>query len=235
MGRDLELSRVFGLSVRALTRRPVTALLLAVLSIYLPELTFLHLMPSAPVELLSLESLFYWLGLFGMTSLWAIFFGWVAFQVVDDRARKPLVEVAARALPFVLTLLLSTLLALLGMLALVVPGLIIAIACSVALPAAAVERLDPMQAINRSVVLTDNRRWAIFGITLAMYLPPLLAATMLEWRMDDQQFFPDRENPLVTYVSRPITDALQGAWGGAISAAFYAELLRLGPFRRASR
>jgi|CXWL01.1.fsa_nt_gi hypothetical protein len=227
--RDLELPRVFELSVRALTRRPVAALLLAALSIYLPELAFLNLMPSEPVKLLSLDSLLFWLGFFGMTSLSAIFHGWVAFQVVDDRARKPLVEVAARALPFVITFLVLTLFTLLGMLALVVPGVIIAIACTAAIPAAAIERLNPMQAINRSVELTENRRWAILGFTLAMVLPPLLAASVFEWMMNDQQLFPDRENPVITYGSRPITDALQVAWGGAVAAALYAELRRLGP------
>ncbi len=227
--RDLELSRVFGLSVHALLRRPVTALLLAALSIYLPELAYLHLMPAAPENLVSLASLPLWVGYFGIMSLSAVFVGWITFQVIDDRKRKPLAEVAARVAPLVTTSFLLTLFTLLGLLALVVPGIVIAIACTVAVPAAAIERLGPMQAINRSVELTENRRWAILGFTIALIAPPLLAASVFEWIVNDRQLFPDQDNPIITYTTRPIADALQVVWGGAVSAAFYAELRRLPP------
>lgn len=52
----------------------------------------------------------------------------------------------------------------LGFLLLIVPGIILAVMWSVAVPAKIVERIGVMQAFSRSNDLTRGRRWAIFGL-----------------------------------------------------------------------
>lgn len=52
----------------------------------------------------------------------------------------------------------------LGTLLLIVPGVILALMWSVAVPAMIVERTGVMQAFSRSNDLTRGRRWAIFGL-----------------------------------------------------------------------
>ena len=55
-----------------------------------------------------------------------------------------------------------------GLLLLVVPGAIMACALFVAAPAAVVERLGPVAALERSWQLTKGHRWNIFGVTFAI-------------------------------------------------------------------
>jgi hypothetical protein len=53
-----------------------------------------------------------------------------------------------------------------GMLLLVVPGVIIATALFVAVPAAVVEKEGGLKALHRSAFLTKGHRWGIFGISV---------------------------------------------------------------------
>jgi len=54
----------------------------------------------------------------------------------------------------------------LGMVLLIVPGLILAVMWSVAVPAAVVERTGVIESLSRSVALTRERRWRVFGAVL---------------------------------------------------------------------
>jgi len=75
----------------------------------------------------------------------------------------------ARRLWAVLPAALLVLLAIVGAwLLLWVPGVMVAVATSVAIPAAAAERLGPKAAFRRSLELTRGHRWSIFGAFLAM-------------------------------------------------------------------
>jgi hypothetical protein len=58
---------------------------------------------------------------------------------------------------------------LLGLIALVVPGLMIATAWLVSMPSLVVERVGIRAAINRSIWLTSGYRWPVFGF-LAVFL-----------------------------------------------------------------
>jgi hypothetical protein len=55
-----------------------------------------------------------------------------------------------------------------GYLLLVVPGILVATAASVALPAVVVERLGPVRALRRSFQLTRGHRWSLFAAFLAI-------------------------------------------------------------------
>jgi len=63
----------------------------------------------------------------------------------------------------------SALMTAVGLALLVVPGVVIACALYVALPALMVERMGPLAALRRSRALTHGHRWSIFGV-LALFL-----------------------------------------------------------------
>jgi hypothetical protein len=54
----------------------------------------------------------------------------------------------------------------LGMVLLIVPGVILAVMWSVAVPAAVVERTGVIESLSRSIALTRERRWRVFGAIL---------------------------------------------------------------------
>jgi len=62
--------------------------------------------------------------------------------------------------------LLATILTFLGMIALIIPGIIVAVALYVAVPACVVERLGPVPSLRRSARLTKGFRGRIFGLLL---------------------------------------------------------------------
>ncbi len=70
----------------------------------------------------------------------------------------------ARLLPVIGTGLLVGLAVLGGFLLLIIPGMIAAVALSVALPAAVVDRKGPFEALRYSAELTKGYRWPVFGV-----------------------------------------------------------------------
>lgn len=62
----------------------------------------------------------------------------------------------------------------LGMLLFVLPGLIFALVFFVAMPAAIVERLPALEALKRSVQLTEGHRWTILGYMVILWIVSLL-------------------------------------------------------------
>jgi len=58
----------------------------------------------------------------------------------------------------------------LGFMLLVVPGVILALMWSVAVPAMFVERLGAFDALRRSGILTENHRWSILGLMIVLGL-----------------------------------------------------------------
>ena len=57
-----------------------------------------------------------------------------------------------------------------GFFLLVVPGIIIAVALSVAIQVCVVERRGPFASIGRSRFLTKGNRWGIFGLSLLLFV-----------------------------------------------------------------
>jgi hypothetical protein len=74
-----------------------------------------------------------------------------------------------RGLPVVGTGLLMGLGTMVGMLLLVVPGIVLAVAWCTAIPAVVVERMGPVAALRRSFALTRGQRWAVFAGFLALH------------------------------------------------------------------
>jgi uncharacterized membrane protein len=115
----------------------------------------------------------YWATMLFATLGGFILQAYVIHIVVDGlRGNQPSIgsslAAAMRSLiPLILTGLLVTLGAYVGMILLIVPGIILFVMWSVAVPVVVVERVGPLQAMGRSRFLTKGSRWAIFGLSLA--------------------------------------------------------------------
>jgi len=66
-----------------------------------------------------------------------------------------------------------------GLLLLVVPGIMLATALSVSVPASVVERLGPIGSLRRSANLTNGYRWKILGIGLLLFVVSLGSSALI--------------------------------------------------------
>jgi hypothetical protein len=115
-----------------------------------------------------------------------------------------------------------------AMILLLVPGLMLATAWSVSLPALAVERLGPVTALRRSLALTRGNRWSIFGPALVVWIAStgmyILAAKIFGGGASLVVAF---RMPLFAYVIGPIVNTLREICLAALLAAIYVELAGL--------
>lgn len=74
------------------------------------------------------------------------------------------------ALPALATALLFILAVLAGMVLLIIPGIILSMMYSVAVPVTIIENRDPIDSLKRSASLTDGYKWSIFGFNFIMNL-----------------------------------------------------------------
>lgn len=218
----LELSRLFTLTVYALSYRPLTALTIAVVTIYLPSLVVARFVPP-PEEVFSMESMLWALKSTPIYSVAAIFQSWVAFQALEGNASVSALRSTLMRLPTLYTAsAVVMLVAVAGVYAFIIPGVIWGLACTVVIPAAAIERVGVVQSIQRSFELTRGRRLALLGYALAILLPMALASMLVElafvgWRFDQLETSP---------VKGPL-DAVSAMVSAAFSAAAYVELMNL--------
>ena len=75
-----------------------------------------------------------------------------------------------RLLPLIVAFFLVVVLVVLGLLALIVPGIWIAVKLSMVFPAVVFERTGPFAAIGRSWALTKGNWWRVFGTLLVVFL-----------------------------------------------------------------
>ncbi len=85
-----------------------------------------------------------------------------------------------RGLPVIAAGLLVWLAILGATLLLVVPGIVVMVATSVAVPAAVVERRGPLEAFRRSLALTRGARWPLFASGLALLVVVMLLSTLAQ-------------------------------------------------------
>lgn len=105
-----------------------------------------------------------------------------AFQVMRGRAML-IGEAVRRGLSRFWSIIglaiLATLGIIVGIILLIVPGIMLAIRWSVALPACVVENLGPLAAMRRSAELTKGHRWKIFGVFILILVIVLIAAMII--------------------------------------------------------
>ena len=225
--RDLELSRVLSVALLSLGRQPVTALVFAVVLIYLPIFSLARFWPPAPASVFSLDFVIYAVGLTPLVAICALFSAWVAHQAVRPPTRAASGSAASQAFAVFLTSIIVSAGAIVGAVLFVAPGVIWLLACCVAIPVAAIERLSPLASIRRSFALSGNRLWIIFGYMAAVFLPLAAAVTLLELALVGWDVHARERSEVIVYVLRPIADTLSAVLGASMSAALYSELTRL--------
>jgi hypothetical protein len=114
----------------------------------------------------------------------------------------------------------------LGLVLLVVPGILLMVAASVAIPAAVVERPGVGGAIRRSFQLTRGRRWAVFaaGLTTLVAVWVLTAAVQLGATVLASTLLPPQQAPLGVIVSSQLGNVLFSALPLVGIAVAYHEL-----------
>lgn len=100
---------------------------------------------------------------------------------------------------------------------LLVPGLMLAVAWQVALPACVVERLGPIRSLSRSAQLTKGHRWKLFGLMLVVILIGALAGGTVAGAALTAGRVPG-------LVLRWLVNAVVGAYGAIVAIVAYHDL-----------
>ncbi|MGE0551014.1 MAG: hypothetical protein AB7O24_19275 [Kofleriaceae bacterium] len=134
----------------------------------------------------------------------------------------------SRLLPTIAVSIVAAIGQVLGLLALLIPGLILMCMWYVAVPASVVERPGILGALGRSRELTRGYRWPIFGIIIVVGLISGAANGLLETVfVDTYEVADDLELPTSwrTYMVYEVLSSLVfGALGAAMAAAAYVGL-----------
>ena len=112
-----------------------------------------------------------------------------------------------------------------GMILLVVPGVMMAVAWSVAVPAQVVEKTGVIQSFSRSAELTRGSRWAIFGLFFVYLLLAfgfMLVAGLIFAALSFMTGGP--ESLVMRGVITPLLQAVTSMIGASGAAAVYYEL-----------
>ena len=168
-----------------------------------------------------------------MSGLGALYVAWLALQLADDGSARPGSSFPSMrrmlvAAPAVFAAGMISCVATIGAsILLLVPGLMVAVAWSVAAPALAVERLGPLAALSRSADLTRGNRWRIFGL-MAIALVFLAVLGALAIMPFGKQTVP-LLGAIVTLSSItviPLVSAVSRALINALLASIYVEVTR---------
>lgn len=143
-----------------------------------------------------------------------------AFQ---DMRRRPvrLVEslnVVLRTLWPLTGLALASLLTMVGLVLLIVPGLILSTLWFVVLPACIVEQLGPWTSLRRSAELTRGHRWKVLGLTLLLMIGTFVGSSVIE------SWVTAATSPVVGTVSDLMWTAIWTAFTATTTIATYQQL-----------
>lgn len=216
----LRVGDVFGRSVEMFTRRPGLFLLLAlidlvpsyVLNVLLGRSEGSPLIVGATVAA-ALASLI----------CWSLITGAITYGVVQEMRGRPfgLQEALAislrRLLPLIGVALCFVLVVGLGLMALVVPGIIVMCMYYVAWPACLVERRGVFDALSRSAALTRGYRWPIFGIALLLVILSSVAEIVFG-------VVPHGLDPMAVAALTTLWSAVVGAFQAVVAAVLYVRL-----------
>lgn len=170
-GPKLELGRVFQQIVQVIGRQPVIILGLSLLLAGLPTAINLHFMNHLRGAAMFASGGYWFRGLISLfvsAFLEACLF-FTTFSELSGRRASP-VEILTNGGKFFLRLFAVNLFFFLavglGLILLVVPGLMLALAWCVAGPALVVERLGITDVFGRSAELTRDNRWRLLGLAV---------------------------------------------------------------------
>jgi hypothetical protein len=133
-----------------------------------------------------------------------------------------------RAPILVIVGLVTTIATLFGTILLIVPGVILAMAWSVAPPVAALEAKGVFSALGRSAELTRGHRWILFGIILLISVATFVSNLVLRLVVGQPVFGAAANgSPIVNLVVAPLSATFWAAVMAAVVASIYFELRML--------
>jgi hypothetical protein len=179
---NFEMGRVFGRTFEVIGRNIALYLALSVVLVGLPTLVFQLLVPqmqnqNALRDAILTGSMGNWLGMIALAGLVGTLFRYflqatlVRATIEDLSDRRPnfgdcFSTGLAVVLPVIGIAIVSAVAIVFACLLLIVPGIMLAIAWSVAIPAKVAERTGVFDSLSRSRVLTKGHRWKIFWLLL---------------------------------------------------------------------
>lgn len=105
-----------------------------------------------------------------------------------------------------------------GFVLLIVPGIMLAMAWYVALPACIVERKGPAGSLSRSAELTKGNRWRIFGIAAILYVVNMVVQSTIQFALLALA------GQAVSSIGVFLWSVLVGAFGSIVIAVVYHDL-----------
>ena len=237
-----ETGRVLARAYRIFRRRPLTLVALSVLFSGLPSLVTgyvnIHfssgaLSPTAPTDWRALVASF---AIVESVAILAASCGYLlqaaatvcAIQVQtrsEDGLSATMSTVIRRAPILLLVGLVSQLGALVGELAFLVPGVLLALAWAVVAPVATLEPLGLVATLRRSAALTRGSRGAIFGIMLLYGLATVVFNLVLRGVAGVSLVDPAANtSTLLNFIINPVSLVIWGTVWAVVTAAIYFEL-----------
>ena len=237
--REVSIARIFARSIATLVRNPAVTLGLALLIGAIPALLLTYLATSLFVgEFASGYSSSAQLGAYGLLVI-TILIGIVVSAMVQGALTRATVaesegstatlgECLAAGLSVVVPLIglaiISSIGVFFGILLLIVPGIMLMLAWSVAAPAFVEERDGIFGALGRSMELTSGHRWKILGMNLvlfALYWLLSFVVGLIGLKMYDGT---TTELSVGTIVGSVIVGTVYNAVWGTIQPSLYVEL-----------
>ena len=131
-------------------------------------------------------------------------------------------------LPLFAVGLLAGLAIVIGVILLIVPGIMIAVAWCVAAPALVAERRDVMDTFGRSAELTRGNRWRIFGLFVIYGIAAAIFEAVIS-AIAGVAFFasPGASLAVMSVVIQPLLSIITSMVGATAAAVLYVELRRV--------
>ncbi len=185
---NFEMGRVFGRTFEVIGRNWLLYLALSAVLVGLPTLLLRLPIPETQNQNLMLESartgaigIGHLLGIIALAGLVSTLFRYflqatlVRATIEDLSDRRPnfadcLSTGLAMVLPVIGIAIVSAVAIVFACLLLIVPGIMLAIAWSVAIPAKLAEGIGVFASLSRSAALTKGHRWKIFGLFLITFI-----------------------------------------------------------------
>lgn len=130
----------------------------------------------------------------------------------------------SRLIPVIVCAIMIAIITTIGYFLLIVPGLILAMALSVAIPAIVIENKGPIAALERSIDLTKGNRWQIFGAIILLGLLSFLLGVGGQAVTAALSLGTETTGVIVGAVIYLLQMAISTALGGALSAVLYVHL-----------
>ena len=237
--RRFDMGRVFRNGFAVFNRFPVTLLAIGALltfpTVIATDWANLHLIgPRPPAD--DIPASLRRIGMLGLVGLLAAGIGWlrvaaVALCVVAAEAGEARLDYGALVskllarLPALYLLgVVSALGIALGLVLLIIPGLIIALAWSLGPIVAMREDKSLSLVLSRSAALTSGYRIQIFGIYLLFFLAGAALEALARAALGVPLLANQPSDPALDYIVQPAISAVLGAIEAAILAAAYTEL-----------